>query len=92
MGRARPGLVSAVVVVVTLAAFLVQVEHRASTSADLWIVSFPAGYELSVQRGRDESLSVWLFSEHFERRLYGREGTRREPTPPRVPDSGTALV
>lgn len=72
------------VITVALAAFLVRYEHRQSSNGELWIVTLPAGYELSVQRNTDESWAAYWFNDRgMERLLFVRSGRRHDQPGPR---------
>jgi hypothetical protein len=77
-----------------LAITLVRFEHRRSRVAELWIVSLPAGFEMSVQRIDDTGswAAFWFNDRGGNTLLYFKEGTQPGPRPTPVNDWGIAVA
>jgi hypothetical protein len=94
MKRVWTGALLPIVLVLTLAPTLVRFEHRRSVVAELWIVSLPAGFEVSLQRVEDTGAwaAFWFNDRGSDILLFYREGVRPEPNPTPLNDGGTAVV
>ena len=93
MKRARSGWLL-VLLALALGMTLVRYEHRRSVVAELWIVSLPTGFELSLQRVEDTGAwaAFWFNDRGGNVLLFSREGVRPGPKPTPVNDRGTAVV
>ena len=84
----------AALLALALAILVVRLEHRRSSVAELWIVSLPAGFEISLQHVENTGswAAFWFDDRGGNTLLFSRGGSRPGPRPTPVNDRGSVVA